>query len=177
MVSEGKFIFIFLYGLHNSRSQCLNSKNHTLPGNFGSNTRYRSCDHFRWRDDLGRMDPNWVDEVCSKSTLGTGANVQEDDGRSNGCQGAACAARKRPRVGNRSCSNGRSCRYCCERAQHSGAPECRYSSHNILSQNMFNIPVSRLFLPRSLISQTYITFLEDVFPHKLLSAITLPNYF
>lgn len=108
--------------------QCLNkgTPNHSPSGQTSGN-RYRKCDMFRWRDDLGRLTSEVVDDIWSKKNEGSQGG---DRGTGRSCQGSGCVARQNPRVGNKSCSNGRSCRNCCERAQTNGAPLCSYSSHN-----------------------------------------------
>lgn len=97
-----------------------------MPSTSGGAPRlqYRNCEKFRWRDDLGRVPPEMVDDMWSKK-----AQISERPS-SLKCNGLACSLRDKPRAGNRSCSNQTSCKDCCERAQKEGAPQCSYSSHN-----------------------------------------------
>lgn len=67
-----------------------------------------------------------MDEVWNMKNLG----VSEGGKGGVKCVGHGCRLREQPRSGNRSCSNGRSCKSCCERAQKNGSPTCSYSSHN-----------------------------------------------
>lgn len=103
-----------------------------------SGVGYRKCDMFRWRDDLGRLPPEMVDEMWSKKNLGP-ANREKSGVK---CSGQSCSVREQPRPGNRSCSNGRYCRNCCERAQKNGASACNYSSHNAPTFSFSNGVVS-----------------------------------
>lgn len=146
-----RFIII-VHLLFSPFTQCLNSKNQALPGLTGLQPRYRSCDYFKWRDDLGRMDHRWVDEVCSKSPANGGLDRQTSQQGESKCKGSACISRRKPRLANKSCSNGRCCRDCCERAQAAGAPECRYSSHN-----GYPFSFSALPLPPVSPTSTYLT--------------------
>lgn len=108
--------------------KCLNRKRnigHITPN---AGAMYRSCDFFRWRDDLGRMESVWVDEVCAKSSSNRTYTQNERFGVT--CSGEGCRLRPKARSGNKSCSNSQLCKDCCERAQMNGARECSYSSHN-----------------------------------------------
>lgn len=110
---------VLAFPVSKSLFQCLNKSSKV-------NVEYRKCEFFRWRDDLGRMTSELVDDMWSKKNNG----LSDRERAGVRCVGVGCAMRQQPRSGNRSCSNGRLCKSCCERAQKEGSPPCTYSSHN-----------------------------------------------